>query len=135
MEAKAAVGPNLGLPFTENVAGEEVTVTLLHQANQGVLEDKLISARRSLLQKEKAFMSDGEYGAVYNDFHDRIVAGHYSFGAELMEAWLKTFPGMAVLLEVCTGKPKEFWKPLLQGKAQEECARIIARVWADSFPN
>lgn len=135
MDVKAAVGPNIGAPFTDKLGEKDITVELLTQVNQAKLEDLLIARRRMLLTKDKKFMTDPEYAAVYNDFHDRIVAGHYSFGAKLMDEWLKSFPGMAAMLEACTGIPEREWLPKLQGSDQDDVARIIARIWADSFPN
>ena len=135
MDVKPAVGPNIGAPFTDKVGELDITVQLLDQNNQGRLEDLLIARRRQLLQKDKKFMTDPEYAAVYNDFHDRIVAGHYAFGGKLMDEWLKSFPGMAAMLEACTGISERDWLPKLQGQFQDDLSRVIARIWADSFPN
>jgi len=135
MDVKVAVGPNIGAPFTDKVGEKELTVSLLTQETQARLEDLLIARRRALLQKDKKFMTDPEYAAVYNDFHDRIVAGHYAFGGKLMDEWLKSFPGMAAMLEATTGVPEKEWGVILQGPHQDDLGRIIARIWADSFPN
>jgi len=138
MDVKASVGPNLGLPFTEVFQGKDITVALLDQAKQAQLEDKLISKRRAMILQEKMLLSDGEFGAIYSTFSNEVLTSQFSFGTELMGKWLKTFPGMAAVLEVCTGIEAAIWLSALKNPSSPdhlEASTILSRIWADSFPN
>lgn len=138
MEVKGSVGPNLGLPFTEVFQGKDLKVSLLDQARQAALEDKLISKRRAMILQEKMLLSDGEFGAIYSSFSNEVLTSQFSFGTELMGKWLKTYPGMAGVLEVCTGLDAGLWLSILKDPNHEDhlaATTILSRIWADSFPN
>lgn len=134
---KDAVAANLGIPFTVDIAGETLTVKLLDQASQGMLEDLLVSKKRKLLLADKQFLGDSDFGAVYNDFTDRVASGAYSFTSELMDKWLKSPEGSWTMLSVLSGKPVSFFKNIsLNDPAEREIvSATVVRVWKDSFPN
>lgn len=138
METKASVGPNLGLPFSEEFQGKTIQVELLTQQKQSQLEDKLISKRRAMILQEKMLLSDGEFGAIYSAFSNEVLTSQFSFGTELMGKWLKTFPGMSTVLEACTAIPADVWLPILKDPNHADhlsATTILGRIWADSFPN
>lgn len=138
MDVKGSVGANLGLPFTDTFQGKEITVALLDQQRQAQLEDKLVSKRRAMILQEKMLLSDGEFGAIYSAFSNEVLTSQFSFGTELMGKWLKTFQGMAGVLEVCTGIGSDVWLPILKTPTHADhiaASTILSRIWADSFPN